>query len=81
MQDDERKLLIDQLARSFDALSLGEKMIVKHALAAPTHHPLTGKAFESFSEILESAADSTLLTLKVDFEYNGQLLPPLNQFH
>lgn len=75
MTKDEREALIDQLDRSFTALPGFVKACVKHALAAPSHHPETGQPFTSFREVIEAASDETLETLRSDFEDNGDLLP------
>lgn len=75
MTPEYRAELIDQLDRSFQALPRWGKVAVKHAMAAPERHPETGKLFESFREVIEAAADTTLETLRDDFEDNGDLLP------
>lgn len=75
MTPDQRKALIDRLDRSFQAMPRWAQTACKHAMGAPTHHPGTGEKFESFRQVLEAAADSTLETLKEDFEDNGDLVP------
>jgi hypothetical protein len=71
----ERSALIDQLDASFQMMPTWVKAATKHALAAPTHHPETGEKFTTFRQVIEAAADSTLLILKSDFEDDGDLLP------
>jgi hypothetical protein len=44
-------------------------------MAAPENNPETGKPFTSFREVIESASDETLTTLRDDFEGDGDLLP------
>jgi hypothetical protein len=75
MTPEERAALIDQLDRSFTVMPGWAKASVKHAMAAPTHHPETGKKFETFREVIEAAGDQTLEILRDDFEGNGELLP------
>ena len=76
---EERNKLIDRLDRSFQAMPRWAKAATKHAMGAPTHHPVTGKKFESFREVIEAASDHTLLTLKEDFEDNDDLAPEVLQ--
>lgn len=73
----ERNVLIDQLNRSFMVMPKWVQGTVKHALGAPHINPSTGAPFKSFREVIEVASDSTLETLKEDFEDNGELLPPI----
>ncbi len=75
----ERSRLIDRLDRSFQAMPRWVKAATKHAMGAPTHHPGTGKKFESFREVIEAATDETLLILKEDFEDNDDLAPEVLQ--
>ena len=75
MTKEERSKLIDQLDRSFQMMPLWVKSATKHAMGAPTHHPVSGKKFESFREVIEAASDESLLTLRDDFDDNGDLLP------
>ena len=75
MNEQERTKLIDRLDRSFHAMPRWAKIACKHGMSAPKCHPETGKVFESFREVLEAAADETLLTLKEDFESNEDLAP------
>ena len=77
MTPEERFTLVDQLDRSFHAMPRWAQIACKHAMGAPSHHPLTGKEFTSFKEVIEAADDSTLATLREDFEDNGDLLPPV----
>lgn len=75
MTDDERRKLIDQLDRSFTVMPQWVKAATKHSLGAPKNNPATGQPFQSFREVIEAASDHTLLTLRDDFEDNGDLLP------
>lgn len=75
MTPQERTTLIDQLDRSFQMMPRWVKAATKHAMAAPTINPATGKIFTSFREVIEVASDSTLETLRDDFEADGDLLP------
>jgi len=77
MTNEERSALIDQLDRSFQAMSTTDKMITKHAMAAPPLNPSTGKPFKDFKEVISEGSDDTLLVLKEDFDDNGLLLPIL----
>jgi hypothetical protein len=77
MNQEQRKVLIDQLDRSFTMMPTWAKTAAKHAMAAPTNNPATGLPFESFREVIEAASDETLLILRDDFEDNGDLLPPI----
>lgn len=79
LSTDERARLIDRLDRSFQAMPGWVKAATKHAMGAPTHHPETGKPFQSFREVIEAAADETLLILKDDFEDNDDLAPEVLQ--
>ena len=72
---EQRKKHINRLVRSFDAMSTMDKAICKHAMAAPTNNPETGKPFESFREVMGVASDHTIDTLLFDFESNELLLP------
>lgn len=75
MDKTERTLLIDQLDRSFQMMPNWVKTATKHAMGAPQSNPETGEPFESFRDVIEAASDDTLLTLRDDFEDNGDLLP------
>lgn len=75
MTPEERSKLIDRLTRSYIALPHWAKVACKHSMGAPTHHPETGKPFETFREVIEAASDETLLTLKEDFTSNEDLAP------
>lgn len=75
MTPEERAALIDRLDRSFEAMPGWVKASVKHAMGAPSKHPETGEPFTSFRQVIEAAADSTLETLREEFEDNGDLLP------
>lgn len=75
MNHNEREVLIDQLDRSYQALPAWAKTACRHAMGPPPLNPETGAPFTSFKEILETAADHTLETLKEDFDDNGDLLP------
>lgn len=75
MTPEERTALIDRLDRSFEAAPRWVRVATKHAMGAPSHHPETGAEFTSFRQVLEAAADSTLETLREDFEDNDDLLP------
>ncbi len=72
---EQRTALIDRLDRSFKAMPNWVKAATKHAMAAPTNNPKTGKPYTSFREVIEDATDQTLNTLKEDFEDNDDLLP------
>lgn len=72
---EERAALIDQLDRSFSALPRWAKIAVKHAIGAPTHHPVTGEKFTAFRQVLETASDYALEMLRDDFKDNNDLLP------
>ena len=74
MSPQERSKLIDQLDRSFTMMPHWVKCATKHAMWAPKNHPVTGQPFKSFREVLEAASDETLLTLRDDFDDNGDLL-------
>lgn len=71
----ERTKLIEQLDLSFLAMPRWAKIACKHAMAAPKNNPITGLPFKTFREVLEVAADETLLTLRDDFADNGDLIP------
>ena len=71
----ERSRLIDRLDRSFTVMPYWVKCATKHAMGAPANNPATGQPFKSFREVIEVASDSTLLTLRDDFDENGDLLP------
>lgn len=75
MTPQERSQLIDQLDRSFTAMPHWVKCATKHAMSAPTNNPKTGQPFGSFREVIEEASDESLLTLRDDFDDNGDLLP------
>lgn len=75
MTPEDRIKLIDRLDRSFIALPRWAKVACKHGMGAPSHHPETGKEFESFREVIEAAMDETLVVLKEDFESNEDLAP------
>lgn len=77
MTQQERSQLIDQLDRSFTAMPHWVKCATKHAMGAPTNNPETGQPFKSFREVIEAASDESLLTLRNDFDDNGDLLPPV----
>lgn len=77
MTPEERFNLIDQLDRSFHAMPVWARVACKHAMCAPRHHPITGKEFTSFKEVIEASDDSTLETLREDFQDNDDLLPPV----
>jgi hypothetical protein len=79
LSTEDRARLIDRLDRSFQAMPRWVKTATKHAMGAPSHHPATGKKFESFREVIEAAADETLLILKEDFEDNDDLVPEVLQ--
>lgn len=72
---EERAKLIDRLDRSFQAMPRWARAATKHALGAPTHHPVTGEEFTSFRQVIEASSDDTLITLRDDFEDNDDLLP------
>lgn len=66
---------INRLVRSFDAASLLDKVMCKHALGAPKINPETGKEFKSFREVIECSSDHTIDILLDDFKCNDMLLP------
>lgn len=74
VNDNNRTQIIDQLNRSFLAMDYWVKCTVKHAMGAPSHHPETGKKFETFLEVIEAASDETLETLLAEFADNGDLI-------
>lgn len=74
MTPNERVCLIDQLDRSFAAMPHWVQCATKHAMAAPANNPETGEPFRSFREVIEAASDESLLTLRDDFDDNGDLL-------
>jgi hypothetical protein len=74
MNPEERISLINQLDESFLAMPTWVKAATKHAMGSPERHPKTGKLFISFREVIEAACDETLLTLRDDFEENGDLI-------
>lgn len=78
MTTEERRRLIDQLDRSFTVMPHWVKCATKHAMGAPKNHPETGRPFKSFREVLEAASDESLLTLRDDFDDNGDLLPEIS---
>jgi len=71
----ERSQLIDQLDRSFTVMPHWVKCATKNAMGAPKNNPETGQPFKSFREVIEAAGEETLLTLRDDFDDNGDLLP------
>lgn len=75
MNTSERTALIDQLDRSFQMMPKWAQTATVHAMGSPTTNPETGKPFGSFRECISVAADHTLVTLRDDFEDNGDLLP------
>ena len=75
MTPEERSALIDRLDRSFQAMPGWVKTATKHAMGAPTHHPVSGEKFTSFRQVIEAASEHTLETLRDDFDDNGDLLP------
>ncbi len=75
MTPEERAALIDQLDRSFEMMPRWAKVSVRHAMGAPTHHPVTKEKFTTFRQVIEAASDHTLEILREDFEGNGELLP------
>jgi hypothetical protein len=75
LSPEERTKLIDRLNRSFLEMPRWVQTSCKHAMGAPTNHPVTGKKFESFLEVIEASSDYTLLSLKEDFTENDDLLP------
>ncbi|MEA9994573.1 MULTISPECIES: hypothetical protein [unclassified Pseudomonas] len=75
MNAEQRAQLIDQLDRSFAAMPRWAQTACKHGMSAPTINRDTGKPFESFREVIESSHNETLLTLREDFDDNGDLLP------
>lgn len=70
----QKSALIKQLDKSFQAMSITDKVITKHAIAAPDNNPSTGQPFKTFLEVIEHASDESLETLREDFEGNGLLL-------
>lgn len=79
MTPEERSKLIDRLDRSFQLMPRWAQTACKHAMGAPTHHPETGKEFESFREVIDCCTDESLETIRGDFEDNGDLLPEVLQ--
>ena len=75
MNTKQRAALIDQLDRSFQMMPPSAQAATKHAMAAPSTNQETGKPFATFRECIEWSADFTLLTLRDDFDDNGDLLP------
>lgn len=75
MTSEERKSLIDQLERSFEEMPRWAQVATKHAMGAPTVSPETGQPFKTFREVIETASDDTLITLRDEFDDNGDLLP------
>ena len=75
MNKEERIALIERLDRSFQAMPGWVKAATKHAMGAPTHHPVTGEKFTSFRQVIEAASDHTLEILRDDCEDNDDLLP------
>lgn len=75
MSPEEREALIERLVRSFMAMPTWAQAATKHAMQVPSTNPATGTPFQSFREVLGAAADSTLATLRDDFDDNGDLLP------
>ena len=72
---EERTRLIDRLDRSFMVMPMWAKVVAKHAMCAPLINPDTGAPFASFREVIQASSDQTLITLRDDFEDNGDLLP------
>lgn len=77
MDSAQRAILVDQLDRSFQMLPEWVQVATMHAMSAPVINPDTGRPFASFRECISIAADHTLLTLRDDFEDNGDLLPAI----
>lgn len=77
MTSDERKNLIDQLERSFEEMPRWAQSATKHAMGAPKINRVTGQPFTSFRQVIEAAGDDTLITLRDDFDDNGDLLPAI----
>ena len=77
MTPEQRTALIKQLDRSFEVMPHWVKIATKHALGAPTNNPATGEPFKTFREVIEVASDETLITLRDDFNDNGDLLPDI----
>lgn len=75
MTSEEREQLIDQLDQSFTMMPHWVKCATKHAMGAPNNNPITNEPFKSFREVIESSGDETLITLRDDFDDNGDLLP------
>jgi len=75
MNEYERKQLIDQLDRSFTVMPKWVQSATIHSMGVPDTNPGTGLPFASFREMLECAADRSLLILRDDFADNGDLLP------
>lgn len=72
---EERAKHITRLDKSFEAMSMTDKVICKHAMRVPKINPDTGKEFESFREVLEASSDHTIDILLDDFAGNDLLLP------
>lgn len=77
MTEEERKILIDQLDRSFQMMPNWAKVATKHAMGAPKNNPGTGLPFKSFREVIECASDESLQILWDDFDGDGDLLPAI----
>lgn len=75
LSPEERSALIDQLDRSFEMMPRWVKIATKHAMGAPSINPETGNPFVSFREVISVASDETLITLRDDFDGDGDLLP------
>ena len=72
---EERIKLIDRLVKSFDAMPRWAKIATKHAIGAPRINPATNEPFQTFREVIEVSDENTLITLREDFESNGDLCP------
>ena len=75
MNNDERCALIDQLDRSFQMMPKWVKTACIHSMGVAEKNPFTGQPFTTFREIIETATDECIQSLRDDFEDNGDLLP------
>ncbi len=75
LSTEERSKLINQLVESFDAMPRWAKIATKHSLGAPRINPATNEPFQTFREVIEVAKEDTLITLRDEFQSNGDLLP------
>lgn len=75
MTPQERVQLIDQLDKSFTEMPNWVKSAVVHSMGAPDNNPETGLPFKSFREVIEMASNDSLMSLRDDFESNGDLRP------